>query len=158
MFRCLATLEGTLTKLDPDFDIVAESRAYATSQVRDHLGSFTPQAAAEELASLLPLLRPLPRRFARLTTALERGELTVRVRVFADAGDRQFLASMLQRAVTAFLGAASGVMAVLLLSARGGPAITSAVSLFQLLGANLLLVSFVLMMRALIAGSLRTNG
>ena len=45
VFRCLATLEGTLTKLDPDFDIVAESRAYATSQLRDHLGSFSPQAA-----------------------------------------------------------------------------------------------------------------
>jgi len=44
-------------------------------------------------------------------------------------------------------------MAVLLLNANGGPMITSAVTLFQLLGYNLLLVSIVLMLRALIAGS-----
>jgi len=117
VFRCLATLEGTLTHLDPGFDIVEESRAFAMSLLRDQFGSASGRAATEELMSLLPLLRPLPRRLARLTTALERGELSVRVRVLADAGDRRFVRSMLQRAVTAFLGAAAGVMAVLLLNA-----------------------------------------
>jgi len=104
--------------------------------------------------SLLPLLRPLPRRLARLSAALERGELTVRVRVLADAGDRRFVRSLLQRAVTAFLGAAAGVMAVVLLNAGGGPEVTSALSLFHLLGYNLLLVSVVLGLRALFMGAL----
>jgi ubiquinone biosynthesis protein len=153
VFRCLGTLEGTLTRLDPGFDIVEEARAYAASQLREQLGSITGQTVAEELVSLLPLLRPLPRRFARLTTALERGELTVRVRVLADAGDRRFVRSIVHRAVSAFLGAATGLMAVLLLNATGGPKVTSAVTLFQLLGYNLLLVSFLLMLRALIIGS-----
>ena len=152
VFRCLATLEGTLTHLDPGFDIVEESRAYAVSLLRDQMGSMSARAATEELISLLPLLRPLPRRLARLTTALERGELTIRVRMLADADDRQFVRSMLQRAVTAFLGAATGIMAVLLLNANGGPDVTSAVSLFQLLGYNLLLVSVVLVLRALTMG------
>jgi ubiquinone biosynthesis protein len=152
VFRCLATLEGTLMHLDPGFDIVEESRAYAVSLLRDQMGSMSARAATEELISLLPLLRPLPRRLARLTTALERGELTIRVRMLADADDRQFVRSMLQRAVTAFLGAATGIMAVLLLNANGGPDVTSAVSLFQLLGYNLLLVSVVLVLRALTMG------
>ncbi len=138
--------------LDPGFDIVEESRAYAVSLLRDQMGSMSARAATEELISLLPLLRPLPRRLARLTTALERGELTIRVRMLADADDRQFVRSMLQRAVTAFLGAATGIMAVLLLNANGGPDVTSAVSLFQLLGYNLLLVSVVLVLRALTMG------
>ena len=153
VFRCLATLEGTLTHLDPDFDIIEESRAYAMSQLRDQLGSISGRTAAEELISLLPVLRPLPRRFARLTAALERGELTVRVRLLADAGDRRFVRSVLHRVVTAFLGATTGLMAVGLLNAGGGPKVTSAVSLYQLLGYNLLLVSVVSMLRALIMGS-----
>jgi hypothetical protein len=86
---------------------------------------------------------------ARLTTALEHGELTVPVRVRADASDRQFIRTTLHRATTAFLGAATGLMAVLLLNATGGPDIRSAVSLFHLPGYNLLLVSIVLVLRAL---------
>lgn len=154
VFRCLATLEGTLAHLDPRFDIVEESRTYAMSLLRDQLGAASGKAAAEEVLSLLPLLRPLPRRVARLTSALERGELTVRVRVLADAGDRQFVRSMVQRVLTAFLGAAAGLMAVLLLHASGGPEVTSSLTLFHLLGYNLLLISVVLGLRALIAGSL----
>jgi len=154
VFRCLATLEGTLTQLDPGFDIVEESRAYAVEQLRVQLGSLSGESVAEELVSLLPLLRPLPRRFARLTTALERGELTLGVRVLAHPDDRRFVSSILHRAVSAFLGAATGLMAVLLLNANGGPKVTSAVTLFQLLGYNLLLVSVVLMLRATIKGSL----
>ncbi len=153
VFRCLVTLEGTLTQLDPGFDIVEESRAYAMSQLRQQLGPTSTQALGEELISLLPLLRPLPRRMARLTAALERGDLTVRVRVLADASDRRFVRTLLQRAMTAFLGAATGIMAVLLLNAAGGPDITSALTLFDLLGYNLLLVSAVLMLRALTMGS-----
>lgn len=153
VFRCLVTLEGTLTQLDPGFDIVEESRAYAVSQLREQLGSTSAQMVTEELLSLLPLLRPLPRRLARLTAALERGELSVGVRVLADAGDRRFVRSMLQRIVTAFLGAATGLMAVILLNATAGPEVTSTLSLFHLLGYNLLLVSAVLMLRALVMGS-----
>jgi len=154
VFRCLATLEGTLSQVDPGFDIIEESRAYAISLLRDQFGTTSGKAATEELMSLLPLLRPLPRRLARLSAALERGELTVRVRVLADRSDRRFVRSMLQRAVTAFLGAAAGVMAVLLLNAGGGPEVSSALSLFHLLGYNLLLVSLVLGLRALFMGSL----
>ena len=90
---------------------------------------------------------------ARLTAALERGDLTVRVRVLADASDRRFVQTLLQRAMTAFLGAATGFMAVLLVNATGGPDITSALTLFELLGYNLLLVSALLMLRALTTGS-----
>lgn len=82
----------------------------------------------------------------------------MRVRVLADASDRQFIRTLLHRATTAFLGAATGLMAVVLPNATGGPDISSAVSLFHLLGHNLLLVSGALVLRALTMGSRRREG
>ena len=66
VFRALGTLEGTLTELARDFDIVAEARKLAGGYAAEQA---TPEAlkkeAATELAALLPLLRRLPRRMDR---------------------------------------------------------------------------------------------
>jgi ubiquinone biosynthesis protein len=45
---------------------------------------------------------------------------------------------------------AAGVMAVLLLGSTGGPKLSATVSLFQVLGYNLLVVSAVLILRVLV--------
>ena len=76
-------------------------------------------AATDEVLGLLPALRRLPRRFERITTALERGTLTTSVRLLADDRDRHFVASMVGRAVLAFLGAAFGIISVMLIGVRG---------------------------------------
>lgn len=76
VFRSLATLEGTLAELAPGFDIVAESRAFAAAQLTSQLQPTSlRQAASDELPTLLPVLRRLPRRVDRITGALERGRL-----------------------------------------------------------------------------------
>ncbi len=49
----------------------------------------------------------------------------------------------------AFLGAASRIIAALLLAAPGGPKITSTVSLSQLIGYNLLIAAAILTLRVL---------
>jgi hypothetical protein len=49
----------------------------------------------------------------------------------------------------ALLGAASGIVAALLLVAPGGPKVAQSVSLYQLIGYNLLIVSGVLVLRVL---------
>ena len=65
VLRAMATMEGTLTLVEPGFDLVTEARQYAAAHVT---GQLSPQAvtktAADELMALLPVLRRLPRRGA----------------------------------------------------------------------------------------------
>jgi ubiquinone biosynthesis protein len=151
VFRALATLEATLGRLAPGFDILAESRAFAAAQLSSQLQPTSlRQAASDELPTLLPMLRRLPRRADRITNALEHGRLGVGVRLFADPRDRRFLTTLVHQILLAFLGAATGVMAVLLLGSSGGPKLSPTVSLFQVLGYNLVVLSAVLILRILV--------
>ena len=50
VFRALATLEGTLAQLDPGFDIVAEARSFAESQLEP---AALRHAARDELVAAL---------------------------------------------------------------------------------------------------------
>ena len=114
-------------------------------------------AATDEVLGLLPVLRRLPRRFDRITTSLERGTLTTSVRLLADERDRQFIRNMMGRAVLAFLGAAFGVISVMLIGVHGGPlfrpsaAGTGGTSLFHVFGYVGLFFSLVLILRVIIA-------
>lgn len=151
VFRALATLEGTLTALDPRFDVVAEARAFANRQLAERLEPVSlREQATREAVSLLPVLRRLPRRIDRLGSALENGRLAVNVRLFADERDRDVVTDLLNQVLVAFVGATTGVIAVLLLGTDGGPAVTDEVSLHQLFGYNLLMVSGLLLIRVIV--------
>ena len=150
VLRALGTLEGTLTLLTPGVDIAAEAQAYAADQVA---GKVAPRAvqksAADELAALVPVLRRLPRRFDRITGALEQGRLGLNVRLFADERDRRVVTGLTHQFLLTFLGVASGIVAALLLGAPGGPRVAPAVSLYQVIGYNLLVVAVILALRVL---------
>ncbi|HEY2313672.1 MAG TPA: AarF/UbiB family protein, partial [Streptosporangiaceae bacterium] len=122
VLRALGTLEGTLTLLTPQVDIVAEARQYAADRV---IGQMSPTAAgkkaADELIALLPVLRRLPRRLDRVTGAMEQGRLSLNVRLFADERDRRLVTGLTHQFLLAFLATASGIIAALLLGAPGGP-------------------------------------
>ena len=76
VLRALATLEGTLSLLTPGIDIAAEARQYAADHVAAALSpAAVPKSVAGEVGALLPVLRRLPRRFDRVTGALEQGRL-----------------------------------------------------------------------------------
>ena len=92
------------------------------------------------------MVRRLPRRIDRITAALEQGRLGLNVRLFADERDREVVTGLVHLALLTFLGAAIGIVAVLLLGTHGGPTITPTVSLFQVIGYNLIVVSSVLML------------
>ncbi len=151
VFRALATVEGTISRISPSFDLVAASRQFASAHVTDRL---TPEAlrrtATEELATLLPMLRRLPRRIDRIAAAAESGRLGVNVRLFADERDRRHFTGLLHQALLAVLGATAGIMAVLLLGTPGGPKVTDSMTLFQLFGYNLLVICAVLVLRVLV--------
>ena len=141
----------------PGFQIIEETQTIAASWLGDVLGPASLRdAAADEALGLLPVLRRLPRRLDRITTALERGTLTSSVRLLADGRDRHFVASMAGRAVLAFLGAAFGIMSVMLIGVRGGPLLVPAAagigtSLFHVFGYAGLFFSLVLILRVIIA-------
>ena len=152
VLRAMATMEGTLTLVEPGFDLVVEARQYAAAHAA---GQLSPRAvqktAADELMALLPMLRRLPRRADRITGAMEQGRFSVNVRLFADERDRRVVTDLTHRFLLTLLGAATGIGAVLLIGAPGGPKITSTVSLFQVIGYNLLLVASILVLRVLFA-------
>jgi ubiquinone biosynthesis protein len=152
VFRAVMTLEGTLGVLSPGFQIMDEARTLATQWMREALTpSSLGKAMADELQALLPLLRRLPRRLDRITEAVERGSLSVNVRLFADARDERLISTLVSRAILALLGAAIGLMSVLLLAASGGPMLIAPISLFQALGYLGLCVSLVLILRVITA-------
>jgi ubiquinone biosynthesis protein len=151
VFRAFATLEGTLGLLRPGFDLVGHARAAAGGRVAEALAPDRLRRTLEdELAALLPVLRRLPRRVDRIGDALEHGRLRVNVRLFADDQDRRLVTGLMHQALLTVIGAAAGVMAVLLLGADGGPAVTAGVDLFPLLGYALLVIAFVLTLRVLV--------
>jgi ubiquinone biosynthesis protein len=150
VLRALATLEGTLSLLTPGIDIAAEARDYAADHVAAALSpAAVPKSAAGEVAALLPVLRRLPRRFDRVTGALEQGRLSLNVRLFADERDRRVVTGLTHQFLLALLSAASGIVAAILLGTPGGPQITPTVSLLQLIGYNLLIVGGILGLRVL---------
>lgn len=164
VFRAMITLEGTLARLAPGFQIIEETQTIAASWLGEVLSPASLRdAATDQALGLLPVLRRLPRRLDRITTSLERGTLTTSVRLLADHRDRQFVATMAGRAVLAFLGAAFGIISVMLIGVRGGPLLTPAAagtggtSLFHAFGYAGLFFSLVLILRVIIAIASRTR-
>ncbi|MFF5128709.1 ABC1 kinase family protein [Streptomyces syringium] len=152
VFRALATLEGTLTRLAPGFDIVAESRSWAAEDKRaGSMGGFASVGAPleSELYSAMSALRRLPRRMDRVTSALEEGRLGVNVRVFADSRDRRYIRALVHEILLTILAATTGLMSVILLHAHGGPMVTSSIRLFEVIGYHLMVFSGVLCLRIL---------
>lgn len=152
VFRALATMEGTLTRLAPGFNIVAEAQRFAADYLAEQLRpSSLRKAATDELTALLPVLRRLPRHIDRMSASLEAGRLGVNVRLLADDRDRRYVTDLVHLILLAFLAATSGIIAVLLLGVQGGPHLTSSVTLYQFLGYCFLVVGAILALRVLVA-------
>lgn len=152
VFRTLVTLQGTLELLDPHFQMVDEARRMAADWAR---GMTSPQSlrktATDELLAVLPMLRRMPRRLDRITAGLERGTLSVNVRLFADERDAILVSYWVGRVVLAFLGAALGLISVLLLGLKGGPMLNATLGMYQAFGYAGLFISITLILRVVVA-------
>ena len=151
VLRALATLEGTLTVLAPEFDIAAEARALRGRPrgQRSCRRKTVQKTAADELLALLPVLRRLPRRLDRITGALEQGRLGLNVRLFADERDRRVVTGLTHQFLLTFLGAASGIVAAAAARRAAGPQGRLRRQPLQVIGYNLLLVASILVLRVL---------
>jgi ubiquinone biosynthesis protein len=146
VLRAIGTLEGTLTALDPGFDVVAGARAFAGRQVTAQLSpAALRRTATDELLALVPLVRGIPQRIDRVVSALEAGQLTVRVSAPLGPFGAQGLTALLAAAIAA----TTGLMAAVLLAAPGGPQISETMTLHELIGYLLLVVSAILGLRVL---------
>jgi ubiquinone biosynthesis protein len=152
VFKTLATLQGTLARLAPGFDIIRESQRFSDTQITAQLAPVDlKDVAIKEVLELVPLLRRLPRRFDRITAAIERGKLSANVRFLADPRDQEVVSGYLNQALVCVLAATTGIMAVVLLASQGGPIISQGVRLYAVFGYNLLVISAVLAIRVLSA-------
>ncbi|MDL9977826.1 ABC1 kinase family protein [Microbacterium sp. ASV49] len=147
-FRAVATVEGTLRVLSPDFDLVDAASDYAKERVtRAQRPSAIIRTAADELTALIPLARRLPHRIDRITGSLADGRLAVNVRLLADKRDRALVREFLNLAAITFLAGVFGIMAAMLLTSTVGPRINDTLTLYQLFGYLLVVVSGVLTLR-----------
>lgn len=150
VFRALATVEGTLARLAPGFDIVDESRAFAAAHLHQTLRPDSLRATAmAEVVKLLPLIRRLPRRLDRLTSALEHGRLSSGTRVLADDRDRRFVTRLVHQTLLTLLATAAGIVGVILLGSVEGPPVTPTLGLYHLIAYVLLLGGGALTLRVL---------
>jgi ubiquinone biosynthesis protein len=67
--------------------------------------------------------------------------LTIGVRILDDPSDRRYLTGLIHRVLLAFLAAAAGIMAVLMIGIHGGPALSKTVSLYSFFGYCLLVIA-----------------
>jgi ubiquinone biosynthesis protein len=146
--RTLSSLEHTLLTLDPSRDLVSAARLAMPGVLR-RLAAPERLAgqAAPDAAAAAAVARRLPGRLEQLTDQLVRGEFVLRTRAVADRGDRAWLRSVVDDAVSALLAVAAVVMAVVLFVAPGGPMVTSTVSLYDLIGAGLGFAGMCLVLR-----------
>ncbi|MDR2998185.1 MAG: AarF/ABC1/UbiB kinase family protein [Microbacterium sp.] len=150
VFRALGTVEGTLTALEPSFDLIGEARAFAKRNIRDALAPASLGAGfVTEVVTILPLVRRLSRRLDRITGVLERGQFSAGVRGLADQEDRRIVTRLVHQSLQTVLAAAGGVSAALLLGIDGGPQVTGGLGLYQLVASLLLIASGGLGLRVL---------
>jgi ubiquinone biosynthesis protein len=151
-FRAMVTLEGTLTTLCPGYLVIDAAQGIAGEWARDRLTPGTLQEMArQELLSVAPMLRRVPRHVDRLATIVERGDVRASVSLFRDAEDVRVVTRLVNRVVLAFLGGVVGVISVVLLGVTGGPPFTGDTSLYEFFGYFGLFCSTVLVLRVLVA-------
>jgi ubiquinone biosynthesis protein len=151
LFRTLATLEGTLRTLCPGYPLVQAAEDFAAELVQERMSPATwQQAAQEELAGVMPLLRRAPRHLDHIAAIIERGEARARLSLFSDERDVRAVTKLVNRIVLAVLGGVLGLISVALLAVPGGPQVTGSTSLFDVFGYMGLFLATVLMLRTLI--------
>ena len=150
-FRALITLEGTLTTLSPGYLAIEAAQGVAIEWARERMEPESlEELARQEVVSLLPMLRRLPRHVDRIATSVERGTLRARLSLFSDANDLAAMTKFVNRGVLAFLGGIVGLLSVMLLTSTNGPRLTGDTSLFQFFGYFGLFCATVLLLRVLV--------
>jgi ubiquinone biosynthesis protein len=147
--RSLASVEGTLTLIDPHANIIDMARTDGAKLARTWMkpGHLKETLEATVLETL-PMFRHLPRRVNAVVEDLQEGRLTLNMRFFSDRNDRKFITGMLQQFTVAILAGFTLLGGVVLLAfGTGGPPVTEEMSLLQAVGFIMLFAGFMMALR-----------
>jgi ubiquinone biosynthesis protein len=146
--RTLLTLEGTLRSIDPSFSLVDAAREAMGGPGREGLGSGSLRDTIQrEAMAQLPRLRRLPERVDDLLGRAADGRLSAKVSLFGDPHNEEVVTRLVDRLVLGMIASSVGVGSVLLLGVESGPAISTSVSINEVLGYVGLVSSAVLALR-----------
>lgn len=150
VFRTLASLEGTLRKLVPDYDMVARALEIAPRMALSLVSPRGAMLSAQTWTALLAeqTLR-LPRRLESLTRSLDDGTLEVRLRAFESENERSWVDSIMGRITTTVIGITLVIAGIMLTVDEGGPMVTGDVPAFSFLGSIVGLGGLLLLLRSL---------
>lgn len=150
VFRTLISLEGTLRRLVPGYDMVGRGLARAP-QIALQLSS--PRRVVLDLqaqsAIVAEQLRRLPRRVEGITQSLQDGTFSVRIRALESVEDRRWVDSIVGEVTATIVGVALVATGFFLAVSDVGPALTEDVRAFSFLGSVLGLGGMLLLLRSL---------
>ncbi|GAA1828849.1 AarF/UbiB family protein [Agromyces salentinus] len=149
-FRTIVSLEGSLRRIDPDFDLVETGLARVPHFMRRMLAWRRVLGAAEATAAVAAVqARTMPRRIDAITSSLERGTLGVRVRAFEGTDERSWIGSIVAQLTTTLIAIAGIVTAAILVVSDAGPFLTANVRTTAFVGVVIGLAAFLLLFRSL---------
>jgi len=151
MLRAMATMQGSLELLSPNYPIIDAAQKVAKSEM---ISALKPENLTEEFKKevirLAPILRRTPHHLDRIAGQLEDGNLAFRVRMFTDPHDVSVLSRLINRGVLAFIGATLGVVSTMLIQINSTINLTSNIGLLEALGYVGLFFGSILIMRVVL--------
>lgn len=120
--RAIVTLDGTLSIINPGFEIFREIKDFSNDYLKSSLlkpfkePRATKQVIEEELALMLPNLRKVPRRIDQLFKKVESGKIILHHDIFSDKSNARFVTQLFSRFVLLFVGITFGIISVALLA------------------------------------------
>lgn len=118
--RALITIDGTLSSVDPHYDIFNEAKRFAVENKEDLAQAVSIEelktTAVQEMILLLPQVRDMPRRLDQIVQNFERGEMTVKADLFADEKNAGFISHWLSLLILLTVAVTFGIISVALLA------------------------------------------
>ena len=159
VFRTLGSLEGSLRRVYPGYDMVGQALTRAPHFARSMLSLRTAALSAQtQLVLALEQVRRVPRRLENISRSLEQGTFSVRLRSFEGAGERRWIEGMLGQVTSTLVGVTLLATGIALAISSGRPQLTEDVPLFPFLGSVVGLGGLLLLVRSLRAALRRRDG
>jgi ubiquinone biosynthesis protein len=150
VFRTLASLEGSLRRIVPTYDMVSRALERAPAVARAVLSPRSIALSLQTDAALLAAqLRRMPRRIENITGQLEDGTFAIRMKTWEGPEIRGWIEGVMGRLATTLVSIALIVVAVVMGVSESGPELTPDVPLVPFLGATVGLIGLLLLLRSL---------
>lgn len=120
--RVVVTLDGTLSIIDPNFNILEETKIFfnqfmrksLTEAISKPMESFNKME--EELAIMIPNLKRVPRRISHFLKKIEDGKVILHHDIFSDKSNAKFVTELFSKFVLLMVGITFGLISTALLA------------------------------------------